>query len=55
MEKISLLDNHEWGKPKYGFLGKDYPFEGEALEDPARLERIKEILESEGLSVTIGH
>ena len=25
-EKISLLDYHEWGKPKYGFLGKDYPF-----------------------------
>jgi len=55
VEKVSLLAYHEWGKPKYGFLGKNYPFEGEALEDPARPERIGEILESAGLSVTIGH
>lgn len=55
VEKISLLAYHAWGKPKYDFLGKGYPFQGEAPEDPARLERIKEILESEGLSVTVGH
>jgi len=55
VEKISLHAYHAWGKPKYDFLGKDYPFKGEALEDPMRLERTREILESEGLSVTIGH
>ena len=33
VEKISLLDYHEWGKPKYGFLGRDYPFGGEVGED----------------------
>ena len=55
VEKISLLAYHEWGKPKYDFLGKDYSFEGGVTEDPARLERIKEILESEGLFVTMGH
>jgi hypothetical protein len=55
VEKISLLAYHAWGKPKYDFLGRDYPFDGEALEDATRLERTREILESEGLSVTIGH
>jgi pyruvate formate lyase activating enzyme len=55
MEKISLLAYHEWGKPKYGFLGRDYPFEGEAIEDPEKLERLKDVIEAEGLSVTIGH
>ena len=55
LEKISLLDYHEWGKPKYGFLGRDYPFEGEASGDQERLERLRGIIEAEGLSVTIGH
>ena len=55
VEKVSLLDYHEWGKPKYGFLGRDYPFEGEVGEEQERLERWKGILEAEGLSVTIGH
>jgi pyruvate formate lyase activating enzyme len=52
VEKISLLDYHEWGKPKYGFLGIDYPFEGEPSEDQVRLEGI---MEAAGLTVTIGH
>jgi hypothetical protein len=55
VEKISLLAYHEWGKPKYGFLGKDYPFEREVPEDPDGLERLKGIIEAGGLSVTIGH
>ncbi len=55
VEKVSLLDYHEWGKPKYGFLGKEVPFQGEVSEDPERLERLKGIMESAGLSVTIGH
>ena len=55
MEKISLLAYHEWGKPKYDFLGRDYPFEAEVIEDQERLERMRDILEAEGLSVTIGH
>jgi pyruvate formate lyase activating enzyme len=55
IEKISLLGYHEWGKPKYGFLGRDYPFDGEVREDQDKLERWKGILEAEGLSVTIGH
>jgi len=55
VEKISLLDYHEWGKPKYGFLGRDYPFEGEPSEGQEKLERLKGIMEAAGLSVTIGH
>jgi pyruvate formate lyase activating enzyme len=55
VEKISLLDYHEWGKPKYGFLGMDYPFEGEPSEDQERLDGLKGIMEAAGLTVTIGH
>lgn len=52
VEKVSLLSYHEWGKPKYGFLGREYPFQGEPVEDQ---ERLKGIIEADGLSVTIGH
>jgi pyruvate formate lyase activating enzyme len=55
VEKVSLLGYHEWGKPKYGFLGRDYPFEGEVAQDQEKLERMRDIIEAEGLSVTIGH
>jgi pyruvate formate lyase activating enzyme len=55
VEKVSVLIYHEWGKPKYGFLGRDYPFEGEVFEDRDKLETIKSIIEAEGLTVTIGH
>jgi pyruvate formate lyase activating enzyme len=55
VEKVSLLDYHEWGRPKYGFLGKDYPFEGEVAEDRERLKRWKDIMEAAGLTVTVGH
>ncbi len=56
VEKISLLDYHEWGKPKYEFLGRKYPLERDGPEDrERRLEGTKEIIESAGLCVTIGH
>jgi pyruvate formate lyase activating enzyme len=55
VEKVSLLNYHEWGKPKYDFLGMDYPFEGEVSEDQQKSERMRDIIEAEGLSVTIGH
>ena len=55
VEKISLLDYHEWGKPKYEFLGREYPFDGGDPEGPRRLKGTKEIIESAGLCVTIGH
>ena len=55
VEKVSLLNYHEWGKLKYGFLGRGYPFEGVVSEDQEKLERFKDILESAGLPVTIAH
>jgi pyruvate formate lyase activating enzyme len=55
VEKVSVLSYHEWGKPKYGFLGREYAFENRILEDRHKLEDIKNIIASEGLSVTIGH
>jgi pyruvate formate lyase activating enzyme len=55
VEKVSLLGYHEWGKPKYGFLGRGYPFEGEVARGQEKLERMRDIIEAEGLSVTIGH
>ena len=57
VEKVSLLSYHEWGKPKYAFLGREYPFEGGVLEDQEKLERLRGIIEAEGggLAVTINH
>jgi pyruvate formate lyase activating enzyme len=55
VEKVSVLSYHEWGKPKYGFLGREYPFKGQTREDQFQLETLKRIIESEGLSITIGH
>jgi pyruvate formate lyase activating enzyme len=54
VEKISLLGYHEWGKSKYASLGREYPLDGTAALDEERLDRLRSIMESEGLSVTIG-
>jgi pyruvate formate lyase activating enzyme len=55
VEKISLLGYHEWGRSKYASLGREYPLDGTVALDKDRLERLKEIMESEGLSVTIDY
>ncbi len=55
VEKISLLGYHEWGSTKYASLGREYPLDGTGALDKERLERLKEIMESEGLSVTIDY
>jgi len=55
VEKISVLPYHELGKPKYHFLGREYHFEGKEFEDSDKLEMIKSMIESEGLSVTMGY
>jgi pyruvate formate lyase activating enzyme len=52
--KISLLPYHEGGKTKCEQMGRDYPFpEGESPTDE-EIERLKGIIESEGLKVSIG-
>lgn len=55
IEKISLLGYHEWGKSKYEFLEIGYPFEGTHFPDKEKLKSIKNIMESQGLKVTISY
>ena len=55
VEKVSLLGYHEWGKPKYGLLGRAYPSEGKTAVDEDYLQHLKQIMEQTGLEVTIGH
>lgn len=55
IEKVSLLGFHKWGTPKYEFLGRKPAWEGEKSPDESHLERLKKIMESKGLNVTIGY
>lgn len=55
VEKISLLHFHEYGKPKYSFLERDYPCSGMAAVEEEKINRLKEILENGGSSVTIDY
>ena len=54
-EKISLLGYHEWGRPKYGALGRDYPLDGSRQLSDARLESLSAAFDSRGLPVTLGY
>ncbi len=54
-DKVSLLGYHEWGRSKYGALGRKYPCDEVDAPPEARLESIKGILEAEGTPVTIDH
>ena len=55
-DKVSLLPYHEYGKHKYARLGREYNFnEVDILKpDDAIATRSKELLESYGLTVSIG-
>jgi pyruvate formate lyase activating enzyme len=55
-DKVSLLPYHEYGKHKYARLGREYNFnEVDILKpDDAIVIRNKELLESYGLTVSIG-
>ena len=55
LEKISLLGYHEWGRPKYGFLGREYPCTGKTGPDENSLDHLKQIMQQSGVEVTIGH
>jgi len=55
IEKVSLLAYHQWGAPKYGYLGKDYPLQQTESPSQDKMESLKEIMEEGGLSVTIGY
>jgi len=55
VEKISLLGYHEWGKPKYASLGREYPPNGCTPPTQEKLESLQAIMQSKGLQVTIGY
>ena len=55
VEKISLLSYHEWGKPKYESLGRDYPFDDSIPPGQEKLQALKNIMQSKGLQVTIDY
>jgi len=55
VEKISLLAYHEWGKPKYQFLGRTYPAGNCLPVSEERVTELKEVMEAEGIAVTIGY
>lgn len=55
VEKFSLLGYHEWGKPKYEFLGRDYPLDSSVSPSQERLQTLSDIMQSKGLQVTVGY
>ena len=54
-EKISLLGYHEWGRPKYVALGREYPLDGLPQLSQERIEALSGVLASRGLAVTVGY
>jgi pyruvate formate lyase activating enzyme len=54
VEKISLLPYHGWGEQKYDRLGLDYLYKGTAAPPEEMLQEFKGIIESYGLTVSIG-
>lgn len=51
---VGLLPFHQLGSNKYGFMGKDYSFEGKPQMQPEEAEEIKQRFESAGLSAIVG-
>ncbi|MGQ9648234.1 MAG: glycyl-radical enzyme activating protein [Thermodesulfobacteriota bacterium] len=54
VEEIDLLPYHRLGEPKYGRLGREYPFVGTIALSPSRLAEIRSLVESYGLRVNVG-
>jgi len=55
VEKVCLIPYHRWGEGKYRRLGRKYLFAG--VEPPTRehIEDVKRVIESYGLTVTVGN
>jgi len=54
-EKISLLAYHEGGKSKCEQMGKPYPLSKTEVPNDEHIDNLKEILEEEGLRVSVGN
>lgn len=55
VEKVCLIPYHRWGEGKYRRLGRRYLFEGVEPPTQERIEDIKRVIESYGITVTIGN
>ncbi len=55
IEKISLLNYHEWGKHKYKYLDRIYPLKDMNFISEEKIREFKNILESYGLKVTMDY
>lgn len=53
VEKVSLLIYHEFGKPKYEKLGRNYPFQTTGKISEETLEEIKQVFVEKGVRVTL--
>jgi pyruvate formate lyase activating enzyme len=53
IEKVSLLPYHSWGEQKYQRLGKRYHFKNTPSPTDEEIQRLKEIMESYQINVTI--
>ncbi|MFX1380625.1 MAG: glycyl-radical enzyme activating protein [Promethearchaeota archaeon] len=55
IEKISLLNYHEWGKHKYKYLDRVYPLENTDFISEDTILKFKDIFETYGLKVTLDY
>jgi len=55
VEKVSILPHHEWGKAKYGKLGRRYLFKNTQPIDDGHIQEVQRIIENAGLEVTVGN
>ena len=55
IEKVSILQYHEWGKHKYKYLDRNYPISDNKFYTDEKLQEFKEILESYNLKVTLDY
>lgn len=54
VEKVSLLPYHDYAVGKYATLGRDYALRGTPRSTEEHIQRLKRIMQSSGLEVTLG-
>lgn len=55
VEKVSILAYHEWGKPKYKKLGREYLFSPEGEISKSKMEEIITLFSRKGVKVTLNN
>jgi pyruvate formate lyase activating enzyme len=55
VEKISLLPYHDGGSSKCRQMGRPYPFADGRRPDDEHVEKLKRMIEDEGLTVSVGN